>query len=51
MAQMDVANTKHLQNHVEIAIGMEAMVTRNIATDASLANGSRGVILDIVLDA
>jgi ATP-dependent exoDNAse (exonuclease V) alpha subunit len=35
---------------VEIAIGMEAMVTQNIATDASLANGSRGIILDIVLD-
>jgi ATP-dependent exoDNAse (exonuclease V) alpha subunit len=29
---------------------MEAMVTQNIATDASLANGSRGIVKDVVLD-
>ena len=50
VAQMDVADTERLQNRVGIAIGMEAMVTQNIATDASLANGSRGRIIDIVLD-
>ena len=50
VAQMDVADTERLQNRVEIAIGMEAMVTQNIATDASLANGSRGVVVDIMLD-
>jgi len=27
---------------------MEAMVTQNVVTDASLANGSRGIVLDIV---
>jgi hypothetical protein len=36
---------------VELAIGMDAMVTQNIPTDASLANGSRGIVKDIVLDA
>ena len=51
VAQMNVADTERLQNRVEIAIGMQAMVTQNIATDASLANGSRGIVLDIVLDA
>jgi len=50
VAQMGLADTERLQSRVEIAIGMEAMVTQNIATDASLANGSRGIILDIVLD-
>ena len=48
---MNVANTEWLQNRVEITISMQAMVTQNIATDASLANGSRGIIFDIVLDA
>jgi hypothetical protein len=50
MAQMDVVDTARLENRVEIAIGMETMVTQNIATDASLANGSRGILKDIVLD-
>ena len=50
VAQMDMADTERLQNRVEIAIGMETMITQNIATDASLANGSRGIVQDIVLD-
>lgn len=50
VAQMDVADTARLEMQVEMAIGMETMVTLNIATDASLANGSRGIIKDIVLD-
>ena len=50
VAQMDVADTARLKTQVEMAIGMETMVTLNIVTDASLANGSRGIIKDIVLD-
>jgi hypothetical protein len=50
VAQMEISNTEHLENRVELAVGMEAMVTQNISTDASLANGSRGVVVDIVLD-
>jgi len=50
VAQMDIVDTECLQNQVKIVIGMEAMITQNITTDASLANGSRGIIQDIVLD-
>ena len=37
VAQMNVADMEQLQNRVEIAIGMQAMLTQNIATDVSLA--------------
>ncbi len=33
-----------------MAIGMKAMVLMNLSTDADLANGSRGIITDILLD-
>jgi len=39
-----------LADEVEIAIGMEVMVTFNVATDLDVANGTRGHIVDIVLD-
>ncbi|KAF7985887.1 hypothetical protein HWV62_43768 [Athelia sp. TMB] len=42
--------TGRLPHRVEIAIGMKAMVTFNTATEADLANGSRGTIDGIVLD-
>ena len=32
------------------SLGMKIMVTLNLATEADLANGSRGTIEDIVLD-
>jgi hypothetical protein len=35
---------------MEVAIGMKAMVIINIATEADLANGTRGMVTDIVLD-
>ncbi len=35
---------------MQIAIGMRAMVLMNIATEADVANGTQGVIQDIVLD-
>jgi hypothetical protein len=34
----------------ELAVGMKAMVTMNIATEADLANRARGKIVDIVLN-
>lgn len=40
-----------LEGVVKLAMGMRAMVTMNIATEADLAKGSRGKIVDIVLDA
>ena len=39
-----------MEHTVEMAIGTKAMVTQNITTDLDLANGSRGIIVDIVLD-
>jgi len=40
-----------LADEVDIAIGMEVMVTFNVSTDLDVANGARGHIVDIVLDA
>ena len=40
-----------LADEVEIAIGMEVMVTFNVSTDLDVANGVWGHIVDIVLDA
>ena len=41
---------RKLHTRIEIAIGMKAMVTVNIATEAELANGTCGIITDIILD-
>ena len=43
-------DTNKLPNMVEFALDMRAMVLLNMATDADLANGSRGIIKDIILD-
>jgi hypothetical protein len=50
IAHLKVDKTNRLPNKVELAVGMKVMVLENIATDAGLANGSRGEIIDIVLD-
>lgn len=42
--------TKNLRMRVELAVGMKAMVVLNIATEADLANGTRGTIEGLVLD-
>lgn len=39
-----------LPDHIELAVGMKAMIELNIATDADMANGTRGTIEGIVLD-
>ncbi|KAF8799800.1 hypothetical protein BYT27DRAFT_7119587, partial [Phlegmacium glaucopus] len=36
--------TKGLKRRVELAVGMRAMVTLNIATKAELANGTHGTV-------
>ena len=41
---------ERLPNHTAISIGMRAMVTWNISTDADLANGAMGEVVDIVLN-
>ncbi|KAJ6495753.1 hypothetical protein C8R47DRAFT_956735, partial [Mycena vitilis] len=50
VAGMSVKKTAKLADRVELAIGMRAMVLLNIATEADLANGTRGEIVDIKLD-
>ncbi|KAF8224177.1 hypothetical protein L208DRAFT_1513344, partial [Tricholoma matsutake] len=42
--------TEKLEQTIEIAVGMIAMVTLNIATEADVANRMQGEIVDIVLD-
>ena len=39
-----------LPDCVQMAIGMKAMVLLNLATEADIANGTRGEIQDIILD-
>lgn len=50
VAGMREKKTARLPSRTSVAIGMKAMVTWNISTDADLANGARGEIVDIVLD-
>jgi len=47
------ANTQEragLSKQVELAVGMEVMVTYNVVTDLDVTNGARGVVEKIVLD-
>ncbi|KAJ7475396.1 hypothetical protein B0H11DRAFT_1917799 [Mycena galericulata] len=50
VAGMSVKQTGKLAERVELAIGMRAMVLMNISTEADLANGTRGEVVDFVLD-
>lgn len=50
IAGMREKKTARLPNRTAVTIGMKAMVTWNISTDADLANGARGEVIDIVLD-
>ena len=50
LAGMTLDQTKKITQWIEFTIRMQVMVTLNVATEADLANGSRGTIEDIVLD-
>jgi ATP-dependent exoDNAse (exonuclease V) alpha subunit len=50
IAALDDLKTGKLLATVHMAIGMKAMVLLNVATEAKIANGTRGVIQDIILD-
>ena len=50
IAHLKLDKTNSLPNKIDLAVGMKAMVLENIATGADLANGSRGLIVDIILD-
>jgi hypothetical protein len=49
-AAMPLKDTEQLPTMIRIVKGMRVMVTRNISTAANLSNGSRGRIVDIILD-
>jgi hypothetical protein len=50
IAEQKDKHTGKLPATVNMAIGMKAMVLLNVATEADIANGTRGVIHDIILD-
>ena len=50
MAGMKPKETEKLEQEVRIAVGMEAMVVINIATEADLANGTHDKVVELVLD-
>ena len=49
-ARLSTEENRQLNMKVAVAVGMKTMVTENVATSINLANGSRAVIVDIVLD-
>ena len=50
IAQSTEKQTGDLRDRTIVAIGMKAMVVLNVATEADIANGTRGTIHDIILD-
>jgi PIF1-like helicase len=50
IAEQNDKHTGKLSVSVHMAIGMKAMVLLNVATEADIANGTRGEIQDIILD-
>ena len=50
IAELKLDQTNRLPHKIEIAIGMKIMVLSNVAPAAGVANGSRGLITDIILD-
>jgi PIF1-like helicase len=50
IASLKDETTRNLKRRVELAVGMRAMVILNIATEADLANGTRGTVQGFVLD-
>ena len=49
-AHLTLDDTKTLPHKLEIVKGMKVMILMNISTNSDLANGSRGIIEDIILD-
>ncbi|KAF4616631.1 hypothetical protein D9613_008796 [Agrocybe pediades] len=50
IAEMNDKQTGKLEQSVLMAIGMKAMVQINFAVEANVANGTRGIIEDIIKD-
>ncbi|KAM6503306.1 hypothetical protein JOM56_000249, partial [Amanita muscaria] len=50
IAGLNEKSTGNLPDRIELAIGMKAMVVLNLSTEKEIANGTRGIIEDIILD-
>jgi hypothetical protein len=50
VARLHEKKTKKLNDRIEMAIGMKAMILVNLSTEGDVANGTRGTITDIILD-
>lgn len=50
IAELEAKQTGKLKDEIQLAIGMKAMVLLNLATEADIANGTRGEIKEIILD-
>ena len=50
IAKLDTKHTGNLPDTTNVAVGMKVMVVMNLATEADIANGTRGTITSIILD-
>jgi hypothetical protein len=51
ITHLKLEHTNHLPNKIELAISMKKiMILSNISVVASLANGSHGIVMEIILD-
>ncbi len=50
IASLEEKQTGKLKDEIQIAVGMKVMVMLNLATEADIANGTRGKIVEIILD-
>jgi len=50
IAKKAAEDTGNLEDNIDLAVGMKAMIQANISVEASIANGTRGVIEEIILD-
>ena len=49
-SQVGSKTNRKLNDEILLAIGMKVMVLLNLATEADIANGTRGEIKEIILD-
>ncbi|KAM6496749.1 hypothetical protein JOM56_007222 [Amanita muscaria] len=50
IAGLNEKSTGRLPDHIDLAIGMKAMVVLNLSTEKEIANGTRGTLEGLVLD-
>ena len=50
IAGLNKKHTNKLSDHIEVTVGMKAMIKVNVSTEGEVANGTRGMICSIILD-